>query len=84
MGMSDFYGPSDRSENIATLRAALDANVTLLDTGDFYGMGHNEMLISEAIQNRPLGHGRRRLIWYAVTAHPTAEWLARQITEAFP
>src|SRR5450755_3157876 len=31
-----------------------------------------------------LGHGRRRLIWYAVTAHPTAEWLARQITEAFP
>jgi pyridoxine 4-dehydrogenase len=53
MGMSDFYGPSDRSESIATLRAALDANVTLLDTGDFYGMGHNEMLISEAIQNRP-------------------------------
>jgi hypothetical protein len=31
-----------------------------------------------------LGHGRRRLLWYAVTAHPTAEWLARQITEAFP
>jgi pyridoxine 4-dehydrogenase len=53
MGMSDFYGPSDHSESIATLRAALDANVTLLDTGDFYGMGHNEMLISEAIQNRP-------------------------------
>ena len=53
MGMSDFYGPSDRSESIATIRAALDANVTLLDTGDFYGMGHNEMLISEAIQDRP-------------------------------
>jgi aryl-alcohol dehydrogenase-like predicted oxidoreductase len=53
MGMSDFYGPSDRAESIATLCAALDANVTLLDTGDFYGMGHNEMLISEAIQNRP-------------------------------
>jgi len=44
MGMSDFYGPSDRAESIATIRAALDANVTLLDTGDFYGMGHNEML----------------------------------------
>jgi len=53
MGMSDFYGPSDRSESIATIRAALDANVTLLDTGDFYGMGHNEMLIAEAIQGRP-------------------------------
>src|SRR5664279_4302589 len=53
MGMSDFYGPSDRSESIATVRAALDANVTLLDTGDFYGMGHNEMLIAEAIQGRP-------------------------------
>ena len=43
MGMSDFYGPADRSESIATVRAALDANVTLLDTGDFYGMGHNEI-----------------------------------------
>jgi aryl-alcohol dehydrogenase-like predicted oxidoreductase len=53
MGMSDFYGPSDRSESIATIRAALDASVTLLDTGDFYGMGHNEMLIVEAIQGRP-------------------------------
>jgi aryl-alcohol dehydrogenase-like predicted oxidoreductase len=53
MGMSDFYGPSDRSESISTIRAALDANVTLLDTGDFYGMGHNEMLIAEAIQGRP-------------------------------
>ena len=52
MGMSDFYGPSDRAESIATLHAALDASVTLLDTGDFYGMGHNEMLIAEAIQNR--------------------------------
>src|ERR1019366_5761275 len=53
MGMSDFYGPSDRAESIATMRMALDANVTLLDTGDFYGMGHNEMLIAEAIQGRP-------------------------------
>src|SRR5450830_2015227 len=53
MGMSDFYGPSDRAESIATIRTALDANVTLLDTGDFYGMGHNELLIAEAIQGRP-------------------------------
>ena len=45
MGMSDFYGPADRSESIATIRAALDAGINLLDSGDFYGMGHNEMLI---------------------------------------
>jgi aryl-alcohol dehydrogenase-like predicted oxidoreductase len=53
MGMSDFYGPSDRSESIATIHAALDAGITLLDTGDFYGMGHNEMLIREALAGRP-------------------------------
>ncbi|WP_445376314.1 aldo/keto reductase [Niveispirillum fermenti] len=54
MGMSDLYGPADRAEGIATIHAALDAGITLLDTGDFYGMGHNEMLIREAL------HGRRR------------------------
>jgi aryl-alcohol dehydrogenase-like predicted oxidoreductase len=52
MGMSDFYGPADRGESIATIHAALDAGVTLLDTGDFYGMGHNEMLIGEALKGR--------------------------------
>jgi pyridoxine 4-dehydrogenase len=52
MGMSDFYGPADRSESIATIHAALDAGITLLDTGDFYGMGHNEMLIGEALTGR--------------------------------
>ena len=52
MGMSDFYGPADRSESIATIHAALDAGVTMLDTGDFYGMGHNEMLIGEALAGR--------------------------------
>ena len=49
MGMSDLYGPADRGESIATIHAALDAGITLLDTGDFYGMGHNELLISEAL-----------------------------------
>ena len=49
MGMSGMYGPSDRAESIATIHAALDAGINLLDTGDFYGMGHNEMLIGEAI-----------------------------------
>jgi aryl-alcohol dehydrogenase-like predicted oxidoreductase len=52
MGMSDFYGPADRGESIATLHAALDAGITLLDTGDFYGMGHNEMLIREALAGK--------------------------------
>jgi aryl-alcohol dehydrogenase-like predicted oxidoreductase len=52
MGMSDLYGPADRAESIATIHAALDAGVTLLDTGDFYGMGHNEMLIRDALQGR--------------------------------
>ena len=50
MGMSDFYGPADEAESIATIRAALDAGITLFDTGDFYGMGHNEMLIREAMR----------------------------------
>src|SRR6188474_889303 len=52
MGMSDVYGPADRGESIATIHAALDAGVTLLDTGDFYGMGHNELLIAEALRGR--------------------------------
>ncbi len=52
MGMSDFYGPADRSESIATIHAALDAGITLLDTGDFYGSGHNELLIQEALSGR--------------------------------
>ncbi|MRG55921.1 aldo/keto reductase [Phyllobacterium sp. SYP-B3895] len=50
MGMSGMYGPSDRAESIATIRAALDAGINLIDTGDFYGMGHNELLIAEALK----------------------------------
>jgi aryl-alcohol dehydrogenase-like predicted oxidoreductase len=53
MGMSDLYGSADRTESIATVRAALDAGVTLLDSGDFYGMGDNEMLLGEALAGRP-------------------------------
>jgi len=52
MGMSDFYGPADHVESIATLKAALDEGITLLDTGDFYGSGHNEILVGEAIRGR--------------------------------
>ncbi|MET9497003.1 aldo/keto reductase [Streptomyces sp. NPDC006552] len=53
MGMSALYGEADRAESIATVHAALDAGVTLLDTGDFYAMGHNEMLIGEALRTAP-------------------------------
>jgi aryl-alcohol dehydrogenase-like predicted oxidoreductase len=53
MGMSGMYGPADRKESLATLQAAVDAGINLLDTGDFYGMGHNEMLIGEALKTIP-------------------------------
>ncbi|WP_340117256.1 aldo/keto reductase [Pelagibius sp. 7325] len=52
MAMSGMYGPADRKESLATIHAALEAGVTLLDTGDFYGMGHNELLIGEALKQR--------------------------------
>ena len=74
MGMSDFYGPTDRSESIATIHAALDAGINLLDTGDFYGMGHNEMLIGEAIK----GIARDRFqisVKFGALRGPDRSWL---------
>ena len=53
MGMSGVYGAADRGEGVATIHAALDRGINLLDTGDFYGSGHNEFLIREALQDRP-------------------------------
>lgn len=61
MGMSDLYGPADRAESLATIDAALEAGVTLLDTGDFYGMGHNELLLREALSG-----GRRARVQISV------------------
>ncbi|WP_454718305.1 aldo/keto reductase [Caulobacter segnis] len=58
MGMSDMYGSSDRAESLATFDAAVEAGMTLIDTGDFYGMGHNEMLIGEALKS----HKRDKLV----------------------
>ena len=52
MGMSDMYGPAEETESIATIHAALDAGITLLDTGDFYGMGANELLLRDALRGR--------------------------------
>jgi pyridoxine 4-dehydrogenase len=74
MGMSDFYGPTDRAESIATLRAALDAGITLLDTGDFYGSGHNELLIREAL----IGRNRSSVILsvkFGTLRDPDGGWL---------
>jgi len=51
MGMSGMYGPADEAESIATIHAALDLGINLLDTGDFYGQGHNEMLIGRALKD---------------------------------
>jgi aryl-alcohol dehydrogenase-like predicted oxidoreductase len=50
MGMSGMYGPADEAESLATIHAAIDAGVNLIDTGDFYGMGHNEMLVGRALR----------------------------------
>jgi aryl-alcohol dehydrogenase-like predicted oxidoreductase len=53
MGMSGIYGQADDQESIATIYAAVDAGITLLDTGDFYGMGHNELLLRDALRKIP-------------------------------
>ena len=74
MGMSDFYGPADRSESIATIHAAMDAGITLIDTGDYYGMGHNELLIAEALK----GKDRDRVVIsvkYGALRCPDGSWL---------
>src|SRR4051812_49585487 len=52
MGMSQSYGPADRAESIATIHRALDLGITFLDTADYYGRGHNEELVAEAIAGR--------------------------------
>ncbi|MCG7503914.1 aldo/keto reductase [Mesorhizobium retamae] len=74
MGMSDLYGPADRTESLATLHAALDAGVTLLDTGDFYGMGHNEMLIAEALATRSAGEVALS-VKFGAQRGPDGSWL---------
>ncbi|WP_445146103.1 aldo/keto reductase [Dyella sp. Tek66A03] len=74
MGMSGMYGAADRSESIATIHAALDAGVDLLDTGDFYGMGHNEMLIGDALVGRPRD-SYRLSVKFGAQRGPAGDWL---------
>jgi aryl-alcohol dehydrogenase-like predicted oxidoreductase len=74
MGMSGMYGPADRTESLATIGAALDAGINLLDTGDFYGMGHNEMLIGEALA----GRSRERVlisVKFGALRGPAGDWI---------
>jgi aryl-alcohol dehydrogenase-like predicted oxidoreductase len=74
MGMSDLYGPADEAESMATIHAALDAGVTLLDTGDYYGMGHNELLLRDALR----GRDRQQVlisVKFGALRDPAGNWL---------
>jgi aryl-alcohol dehydrogenase-like predicted oxidoreductase len=74
MGMSDLYGPADEGESLATLEAAMDAGITLLDTGDYYGMGHNELLLRSALR----GRARDRVVIsvkFGAMRDPAGAWL---------
>src|SRR5450432_813465 len=73
MGMSDLYGPADETESIATIHAALEAGITLFDTGDFYGAGHNELLLREALRK----HKREQAVIsvkFGVLRDPNGGW----------
>jgi aryl-alcohol dehydrogenase-like predicted oxidoreductase len=73
MGMSGMYGPADGRESIATIHAALDHGITLLDTGDYYGAGHNELLIGRALQDR---RDKARLsVKFGALRGPDGSWL---------
>lgn len=74
MAMSGAYGISDRSESIATIRGALDAGITLFDTADFYGMGHNELLLAEALRDLPRG-AYQLSVKFGAQIGPDGAWL---------
>jgi aryl-alcohol dehydrogenase-like predicted oxidoreductase len=80
MGMSDLYGPADERESVATIHAALDAGITLLDTGDYYAAGHNELLIARALKDRP---GRALLsVKFGALRGPDGAWLGFDLRPA--
>ncbi|NUK26621.1 aldo/keto reductase, partial [Streptomyces lunaelactis] len=76
MGMSALYGEADRAESIATIHAALESGITLLDTGDFYGMGHNELLINEALRTAPAAAREKALtsVKFGALRDPEGGW----------
>ncbi len=80
MGMSDMYGPADERESIATIHAALDAGITLLDTGDYYNAGQNELLIARALKDRP---GKALLsVKFGALRGPDGAWLGMDLRPA--
>jgi aryl-alcohol dehydrogenase-like predicted oxidoreductase len=81
MGMSALYGPADRDESIATIQAALDAGMTLLDTGDYYAMGHNELLIAEALKGRDRDTAVIS-VKYGALRGPDGDWLGMDTSPA--
>jgi aryl-alcohol dehydrogenase-like predicted oxidoreductase len=81
MGMSGVYGPADENESIATIHAALQAGLTLLDTGDFYGMGHNELLLARALYGRDRD-GFRLSVKFGAQRGPDGSWLGYDASPA--
>ncbi|KUO14026.1 aldo/keto reductase [Streptomyces sp. DSM 15324] len=77
MGMTALYGGADPAESVATIHAALEAGVTLLDTGDFYGMGSNELLIAEALRTAPAARREQALlsVKFGALRGPDGSWL---------
>jgi aryl-alcohol dehydrogenase-like predicted oxidoreductase len=76
MALSGTYGPAGDEQGIDTINAALDAGINLLDTGDFYGMGHNELLIARALRD----HNRSQLVIsvkYGAQRGPDGGWLGQ-------
>jgi aryl-alcohol dehydrogenase-like predicted oxidoreductase len=82
MGMSGAYGPVERSESIAIIHAALDAGITLLDTGDFYGMGHNEMLIGEALKSSATRDRAQVSVKFGALRDPAGGWIGHDARPA--
>ena len=81
MGMSGIYGPADDAESTATIHAAIDAGITLLDTGDFYGMGHNEMLLASALRGVPRDSVFIQ-VKFGARRDPAGQWLGNDTSPA--
>ena len=76
MGMSGMYGPAEEAESIATIEAAVAAGMVLLDTGDFYGMGHNEMLLGRALKQLGIPRESVRIsVKFGAQRGPDGAWL---------
>jgi aryl-alcohol dehydrogenase-like predicted oxidoreductase len=82
MGMSSLYGPADERESIATIHAAIDAGITVIDTGDFYGSGRNELLIAKALKDRERD-AVAISVKFGALRDPTGGWLGYDNSPAY-